>query len=223
MVKNAGGTVVALVLTAATFIFGGPIAGAVCLFLAGCVAALAWTPLGDYFGLRQHDEPPQADLRLSFVPPQTYVKEWIADLPGHPWGYFCHVFVSNASKDAVARGCVGRLVKLERKNGRGEFVPDVEFRSPVRLKWANEHHGATVDIEHDVPRLLDLCFGIQGVKQALIATRQGPTGSRTHLDIGSYRALVRVTADNAPDADRWFRVKVDGTWDQIKVTQEDGD
>jgi hypothetical protein len=45
------GVVVTAVATAAAFLFQGPIAGAVVLFLALCFALIMWTPLRGWFGI----------------------------------------------------------------------------------------------------------------------------------------------------------------------------
>ena len=46
----------ALILLAVPFFTAGPIAGSVCLFLALCVALVAWTPLGAWLGFHGKSE-----------------------------------------------------------------------------------------------------------------------------------------------------------------------
>jgi hypothetical protein len=43
--------VIALLLAAAAFLFSGVLPGVICLFAAGCAAAVLWTPLRGYLGL----------------------------------------------------------------------------------------------------------------------------------------------------------------------------
>jgi hypothetical protein len=58
-----------LVVLAVPFFFAGPIAGVVCLFLAACVAVVAWTPVGPWLGFGGSDHSEQgADVAAPPAP-----------------------------------------------------------------------------------------------------------------------------------------------------------
>lgn len=157
-------------------------------------------------------------LALDFDPNNAYatatISNWTPAPP--PTGYFCQVLVKNESS-TDAKQCWARVVKFRHQNSSGEFVDHPDFRSPRWLKWANEQD-ERLDVESDVPRRVDLCYGLSSQANAMIGTKVGPQGTLIQFPPGVYRALVRVKAENSErSADRWFEIDHTRGWNQIEV------
>ena len=92
------------------------------------------------------------------------------------------------------------------------------FSAPFILKWAHEKDYDPKDIEPDLPRRLDLCYGLERKPNQLsFFTIHKPDGNLTIYPPGTYRVKVRVDSENASLVDKYFIVNFKGGWDQITI------
>ena len=62
----AKGTILTLVPTGLGFILSGPLIGVVCLFIAGALSLLIWTPLGEWLGFHSNSDQESAEASSNF-------------------------------------------------------------------------------------------------------------------------------------------------------------
>jgi len=158
-------------------------------------------------------------LHVYFDPAQTYMIRTVTDAGGVP-GYFCHVMVRNDGHD-VARKCRGRLMAVLQRDADDRTAPAPGFVAPVVLKWAHEldWNWNPRDIEHDVPRRLDLCYALQSAPQQLrFFSHPVPSGVQTIFPPGLYTIRIRVDAENAAHVEGTFNIDFTHGWSQITIT-----
>lgn len=157
-------------------------------------------------------------LHIYFDPNESYHTRTVVDLGG-TLGFFCHLMISNNGRQ-IAKKCRGRLIEVNVLDSNGIFRHHPDFVSPVVLKWAHEINFDIKDVEPDIPKRLDLCYGVQSKPGVLIFfTPKFPTGNRTDFPPGTYRVKVRVDAENASTVDGTFIIKYTGVWNQIQVSE----
>ncbi len=157
-------------------------------------------------------------LRVYFDLEETNHTVRLADL-NNELGHFMHVMVSNDGAE-IAKACAAQLIKLDILSDAGEFVPHPGFRSPFLLKWAHESDLGPRDIETDLPRRLDLCFGIKPRPAAFsFMTDRTPSGNQIDYPPGTYRTTVRVRGENAGGVDAAFLVTYRGVWNEFQVAE----
>ena len=180
--------------------------------ILGLLNPLTWIQRGwTYFN--------RPKLHVYFDPNQSYHTRTVTDLGRTP-GFFCHVMVSNDGKE-TAKNCRGRLIAVSERKPDGNYQPHPGFVSPVVLKWAHEPDFGPRNIDHDLPRRLDLCFAVQNPPSILrFFTHKMPSGNQTDFLPGTYRVKVRIDAENAAHIDGIFVVSYTGIWNQISVSQE---
>lgn len=158
-------------------------------------------------------------LNIHFNPDKTYNTARVRD-HGNVLGFFCHLIISNEGKN-TAINCRGRVIAIERRTDYGSFSPMKEFVKPILLKWANEADFAPRNVEHDIPRRLDLAYKLESHPESLILfTEPVPTGNLKVLLPGTYRVTVRVDAENADAVDRSFLIEHGDHWKDITVNTE---
>ena len=152
-----------------------------------------------------------------YDPKETYRTRLIANQNNTP-GYFCHIMVKNDGKD-VAKNCRGRIINIQVENDNGLFEKHEFFSAPMVLKWAHESDFKPKEIEPDIPRRLDLCYGMQTHPDSLIIfTDHKPDGNLKIYPPGKYRITIRIDSENAKTTDRDFIVNFNGSWNQIEMS-----
>jgi hypothetical protein len=154
---------------------------------------------------------------LSFDPRLTYDVRKVVDEKGRH-GRFCHVLVHNSSTADVP-GCVGTLRSIAKRIAGGRYVPVLEYRRRLQLRWANVGSFALAEIEaHDIARL-DLCYTLQGNQEFRIEV-PGGLGVQTNYGPGIYRVTIRASAPGAIHTDESFLIIHDGRWDAVTIKQD---
>ena len=157
-------------------------------------------------------------LHLYFDAANTYHLRSVTDAGGVP-GYFCHVMVRNDGP-TPARNCRGELMEVLQRNPEGSTSPAPGFVASVSLKWAHEPDFGPRDIEHELPRRLDLCYALASSPQILrFFAPPNPSGVQKIFPPGVYIVVVRLTADNARTARGVFRVDFTQGWNRIVVVE----
>ena len=157
-------------------------------------------------------------LHVYFDAAQTYMIRTVTDAGGVP-GYFCHVLVRNDGHD-VARKCRGRLMAVLQRDADDRTAPASGFVAPVVLKWAHEldWNWNPRDLEHDVPRRLDLCYALQSAPQQLrFFSHPVSAGVQTIFPPGLYTIRIRVDAENAAHVEGTFNIDFTHGWSQITI------
>jgi hypothetical protein len=160
----------------------------------------------------------RARFHIYFDPDETFHTRKLVDL-NMELGHFVHVMVENSGAE-VARGCSGQLIRIERMVEGRDFERHPGFVNPVVLKWAHESDLGPRDIDPDIPRRLDLCVAIQPDPQYFsLMTDRTPSGNQIDFPPGTYRATVRVRAENAASEDGTFQIVYEGIWNEFAVVQ----
>ena len=127
--------------------------------------------------------------------------------------------VKNEGKE-IARNCRGRLIGLQIEDESGNFINHDMFSAPMVLKWAHENDFESKDIEPDLPRRLDLCYGMQVQPNNLfIFTIHKPDGNLKIYPPGRYNVKIRVDSQNASTVDQHFMVDFKAGWNQITIEE----
>jgi len=156
-------------------------------------------------------------IEVYFDPEQTYHTRIVVDA-NNVQGFFCHLMVKNEGKSTIKK-CRARVIDLSVHDENGVYSRHPDFSHPFTLKWGHENDYLPKDIEIDIPRRLDLCYGLQSTPgHMFFFTEQKPDGNLTIYPCGTYRVTVRVDAENAKHVDRSFLIKFSGEWDQINVS-----
>ena len=149
---------------------------------------------------------------------ETYRTRDVIDRNNTP-GFFCHVMVKNDGKE-IATNCRGRVIDIQIEDEAGNFRKHEKFSAPMVLKWAHENDFNPKDIEHDLPRRLDLCFGLQVQPDKLsIFTDSKPDGNLKVYPPGRYKIKIRIDSKNAKTVDRYFIVDFKCGWNQITIEE----
>jgi hypothetical protein len=149
---------------------------------------------------------------------ETYKTRGIVGQNNTP-GFFCHVMVKNDG-NKIARSCRGRVINIQMEDENGNFRKHEMFSAPMILKWAHENDFNPKDIEADLPRRLDLCFGMQVQPNNLfIFTEHKPDGNLKIYPPGRYQLKVRIDSENAKTVDRYFIVEFKGGWNKITIEE----
>ncbi len=149
---------------------------------------------------------------------ETYTTRDVLEQNNTP-GFFCHVMVKNDGKEIV-KNCRGRVIDIQIEDEAGNFRKHEKFSAPMVLKWAHENDFNPKDIEHDLPRRLDLCFGLQVQPDNLfIFTEPKPDGNLKVYPPGRYKIKIRIDSKNAKTVDLYFIVDFKGGWNQITIEE----
>ncbi len=147
---------------------------------------------------------------------ETYHLRGIAEL-NNVQGFFCHLMVKNDGKE-IAKNCRARLIDVQIEGKNGNFTKHKMFSAPMILKWAHEKDFNPKNIENDIPRRLDICYGIQTQNNSLfIFTEHNSDGNLKIYPPGKYKFKVRIDSENAKTVDGCFAVEFQGVWNQIRV------
>lgn len=161
-------------------------------------------------------------LKVYLNPAEAYLKRSVEG--ENTQGLFCHLMVSNEGKGLEkAKNCKAQVIEISVPSLAGSgFTPHPMFLNPFVLKWAHESDYDPKDIEKDLPKRLDLCYGLQSKPCSLFFfTPQMPNGNLKVFPPGLYHVKVRVDADNAKAIDKIVQVNFKGEWDQITLSEVD--
>ena len=139
---------------------------------------------------------------------------------------YCHLAVKALSD---LRRCHARLIHLERAIDR-QWVPDLRFAAPTRLKWANvgpEHPGAEYrDLAAGETALLDVVYTLERSPGHAFVETLDPSPIEPSRDLlpGQYLLTVRVAADGRAPVDYTVSVGVPEAawWSSVSMGQHVG-
>jgi len=179
------------------------------LLILNFLNPLAWISKG----VRYYTRP---KITVYYDSNETYITTSIAD-QNDTSGYFCHVMVENTGKE-IAKNCRARVIEIQVEDKAGLFKKHKSFLAPMTLKWAHELDFNPKDIENDIPRRLDLCFGMEAQPDDLfIFTEHNHDGNLKIYPPGRYKLKIRIDSNNAKNVDKYFIVDFKGGWNQIII------
>ena len=156
-------------------------------------------------------------FKIYFDPSKSYRTVPMADNDYQP-GFFCHLMVENTGKE-IAEGCRGRVIDIQQQQSDGTFQRHTGFVNPFFLKWSHEDYEQKA-IEHDIPRKIDLCYGVSTIQDVLFFfTPNVPDGNQVTYPPGTYKVTVRVTSENTKQTDGTFLVNYPGQWNGITIEE----
>lgn len=156
-------------------------------------------------------------LSLFFDKEDTFDKLPVLDLDNKE-GQFIHLAVKN-EENTPAKNCYGELISISRKK-RERFEAVKEYRSKMRLRWANQNNGfQSINIDADDKKRLDLFFVMKDDKKIYFETDNFvPRGIQTVFKFGTYKAKIRLSGDNVKSVEKEFIIRVQN-YDTIKVEE----
>lgn len=142
---------------------------------------------------------------------------------GRPVRYY-HLTVQNSGK-TNARGCLARLMSVEKqREPKSAEFDRVKDAHPCALHWRQEpvtemRTYDRVDIFAGESKDIDLCTQEPATPDIMriFRTPHHPDGIRDAYDLGVYRLLIRVTAENADKVDFRLTVRIPGGEEAFEI------
>ena len=141
---------------------------------------------------------------------------------GNNEAYYIRVKVTN-KKRILARDCRAYLINIEKKDGKGDFLPTI-YCDSIQLAWSLQNQGEQyrgIDIAKDVNQFVDI---IKTTKTRNDANSFYPQIMVTPFryenlfgETGTFRFTIQVSAANADPKNIKLIFDWGGVWDDFKV------